>query len=479
MATLDNLITLYRNVHRLPAGGELPASATAQLTLMAQGIDIARNGQQAGDIWSYASAARWIQDSAKATTQVAVLSYAFLADTSLSTAGADYLVAANGANPHNLNSAHYAPFNTVNRYINFAVSLVKGGEAKDAFIQEYGASGTAFDTFSKAYFKLFGVHKTQTEALEMLSEEVPNGRGGTYTRGEFFAEVGGDGGNGLGMRAAMVGWLMAVAAQENKGPYSEAMRAYLADIGVDGQANAAKGFLALYGAGGRYAPGGVDDPGLPGERAKFEHDWNVDAVNQEPAHDTHVLASDGNDMISPILSDQGGLDAGRHIRTGGGNDMVRVDNGVMRGLIDTGTGNDMIMLERFDGRIITGSGHDTIDLGTFADMHLAGGKAVDIPVIEDFQKGFDLLIFPGFVGPGQKKDLAFVTTAAFDDALAAYAGGTAANSNTVFEWNGDTYVFHQNGVAGLDTGDGLIKLAGVTGLTVGKDGQNADILFAA
>lgn len=477
MATLDNLTTLYRNVHRLPANTELPASAAAQLTLMAQGIDIARNGQQAGDIWSYASAARWIQDSAKATTQVAVLSYAFLADTSLSTAGVDYLVAANGANPASLNSAYYAPFDTVNRYINFAVNLVKNGQAKAAFLQEYGASATAFDTFTKAYFKLFGVQKTQTEAFEMLNADVPDGRGGTYTRGEFFAEIGGDGGNGLGMRAAMVGWLMAVAAQENKGPYAEAMRAYLADIGVDGQATAQSAFLSHYGQDGDFAPGGANDPGLPGERAKFEHDWNVDAANHEPAHDTHVLASDGNDMVSPVISDQGGLDAGRHIRTAGGNDIVRVDNGYMRGLIDTGTGNDLIMVEKFDGRIVTGSGHDVIDLGAFAEMHLVNGKAMDIPVIEDFQKGFDLLTFPGFVGPGQKKQLAFVATATFDDALAAYAGGTAANSNTVFEWNGDTYVFHQNGVAGLDAGDGLIKLAGATGLSVGA--TNADILFAA
>ncbi|PZR30391.1 hypothetical protein, partial [Caulobacter segnis] len=71
-------------------------------------------------------------------------------------------------------------------------------------------------------------------------------------------------------------------------------------------------------------------------------------------------------------------------------------------------------------------------------------------------------------------------TATFDDALNAYASGTAAQSNTVFEWNGDTYVFHQNGVAGLDAGDGLIKLAGVTGLVVSNSNNVAgDIVFGA
>ncbi len=389
MATLDTLTSLYRNVHRLSAGAELPSSAKAQLTLMAQGIDIPRDGQTFGDLWSYASAVHWIQDSAKATTQVAVLSYAFLTDTSLSTAGVDYLVAANGANPNSLNSAYYASLNTENRYINFAVNLVKNGQAKDAFVQEYGANGSAADTFVKAYAKLFGVQKTQSEAQDILNQAVSNGHGGTYTRAEYFAEIGG---GGLGARAAMVGWLMASAAEEDKGPYAEAMRAYLTDLGADGQASAKSAFLPAYG---------------------------------------------------------------------------------------NGTGNDLIKLEKFDGLITTGGGHDVIEVGSFAGLHLSNGKVTDIAVIGDFEKGADVVRFTGATGPGQIEQLFFITTATFDDALAAYAGLTAAGANTVFEWNGDTYVFHQNGVTGVDAGDGLIKLAGVTGLTVGKAGQDADLLFAA
>jgi len=478
MATLNNLTTIYRNIHRLPAQVELPASASTQLTMMAQGIDAARGGM-VGDLWSYASAVQWIHDSAKATTEVAVMTYGFLADTTLGTAGLDYLVAANGPNPNNLNSAYYAKFDVTNRYINFAVNLAKAGEGRETFITTYGQNGTMYSTFQKAYLKLFGVERTYDEILTYLDAEVPNGRGGTYSRGEYFAELGGDGGNGIGTRAAMVGWLMAVAVQENKGPYAEAMHAYLADVGVDGKVSAVAAFLSLYGPGGDYAPGGGSDPGLPGETARFAHDWNVDVRQQGPADDTHVLATDGNDIIKPVIADQGGLDAGRYIRTGGGNDIVFVDNGQMRGHIDTGTGNDSIFVDRFDGRITTGAGYDNIDIGSFAGLHLSNGKATNIPVIEDFQKGFDLLEFAGVVGSGEKRQIAFVATATFDDALTAYAGLTAANSNTVFEWNGDTYLFHQNGVAGLDAGDGLIKLAGVTGLTVGKASEVADILFAA
>lgn len=479
MATLDNLITIYRNVHRIPAGVELTNAAQNQLSLMAGGIDAARNGQ-VGDLWSYGSAVRWIQDSAKATTQVAVMSYGFLADLPLSTTGIDYLVSATGANPNNLNSAYYAGFSLENRFINFAINLVKQGEACENFVQEYGLNGTTYATYQKAYFKLFGHEVPIDEVIWILAQEIPNGRGGSYTRGEYFVELGGDGGNGLGTRSAVVGWLMAEAVKGGQGPYVEATRSYLAGIAIDGKAPPISHFMSYYGPGGDEALGGGGDPGLPGESARFAHDWNVDAFRPNSGEETHILASDGNDVIKPVIVDgPGGLDAGRHIYTAGGNDVVYVDTGYMRGHIDTGTGNDSLFIERLDGRITTGSGYDNIDLGSFAELHQTNGRVSDIAVIDDFQKGFDLLTFPAFVGTGEKKAIQFVQPVTFDQALAAYSSATVANSNTVFEWDGDTYIYHQNGVAGVDAGDGLIKLAGVVGLTVGRFTDAVDIAFAA
>lgn len=204
MATLDNLTSIYRNVHRVPAGTDLPASATSQLSLMANAIDAARNGQM-GDGWSYASAVQWIMDGAKATTSVAVMAYAFIADLPLTTGGLDFLLSAKGGNPNNLNSAYYALFNLENRYINFAVNLAKTGEGRENFLETYGANGTMYSTFQKAYLKLFGIELSYGEILNYLEAEVSNGRGGSYSRGEYFAELGGDGGNGVGTRAAMVG----------------------------------------------------------------------------------------------------------------------------------------------------------------------------------------------------------------------------------------------------------------------------------
>lgn len=479
MATLANLISIYRNVHRVPANAELTADAAAQLNMMAGGIDAARNGMM-GDGWTYASAVQWIMDGAKATTAVAVMAYGFIVDLPLNTAGLDYLVSPTGGNSNNLNSAYYAKFDTTNRYINFAVNLAVNGEGRANFIAAYGENASPINTFQKAYRALFGVEKTLDEIIAIFSEPVPDGRGGTYGRFVYFETIGGDGSFGIGTRAAMVGWLMAEAMKSGQGPYADAVRAYLNEVAVTGKGVPFDHFYSIYGPGGDYALGGISDPGLPGESARFAHDWNVDAYNQAPDDNTHVLASDGNDLIKPIITDgPGGLDAGKHIRTAGGNDTVIVDNGVMRGHIDTGAGNDSVMIEGLDGRITTGSGYDSVDIGAFAGLHMTNGKVTDIAVIDDFQKGFDNLSFAGVVGPGQKKQIAFVATATFDDALAAYASATAANSNTVFEWNGDTYVFHQNGVAGLDSGDGLIRLAGVTGLTVGKVTDGGDILFAA
>lgn len=478
MTVQDHLVAAYRAVHRLPDAAPLPASAEAQITLMAQGVEAARAGE-AGFGWTYASAMQWVLDSARATTEVAALSYGFFADLTLGTAGLDYLVSAGGPNPNNLNSAYYQSFNIENRYINFAVNLVKHGEAKQTFLERYGAEATIHETLRKAWQALFGEDKPLGEIVDLLSDEVPDGRGGLYTRGEYFVELGGDGGNGLGTRAAAVGWLLAEAAKAGAGPYVSAVDAFLADLAFDGRTTSVEVFLSLYGPGGDLARGGPGDAGMGGESARFEHDWDVD-VARPAGSAVHALATDGNDTLSSAVSDIGGLDAGRRIFAGGGNDVVVSSNGTMSGHIDAGAGNDLVLVERFDGRITTGAGYDTVDIGSFAPLRLSGGEPVSAAWIDDFQKGQDLLIFPAVVGPGVKASLALVPEATLGQALAAYSAITGADQNTVFEWGGDTYIYHQNAHAGVDAGDGLVRLAGVTGLAVGNGAQaQGDILFGA
>ena len=45
----------------------------------------------------------------------------------------------------------------------------------------------------------------------------------------------------------------------------------------------------------------------------------------------------------------------------------------------------------------------------------------------------------------------------------------------MFEFGGDTYVYQQDATVGLNTGDGLIRLVGVTGLTTASGSGVGDI----
>ena len=230
VTTLDTLSALYRNVQRMAPSAALPSDAAAQLKIMADGIDAARDGQ-VGLGWTLNSALAQIIDTARATTSVASMTYGFITDTSLTAAGLTYLVSPTGGNPNNLNSDYYKGFSLENRYINFAVNLATVGEGKVDFAAEYG-DGSIFEAFVHAYQKLFGVTKTLQDAFDILDADVPDGRGGVFTRGEYFATIGHDGGNGIGTKAAMVGWLLAEAVKAGVGPYAVANQNYLRGVQV-------------------------------------------------------------------------------------------------------------------------------------------------------------------------------------------------------------------------------------------------------
>ncbi len=50
------------------------------------------------------------------------------------------------------------------------------------------------------------------------------------TRKDYFALYGGDGLEGLGTKAAMVGWLLTEAAKADEGFFARSNNAYLADL---------------------------------------------------------------------------------------------------------------------------------------------------------------------------------------------------------------------------------------------------------
>ncbi|MBO9543544.1 hypothetical protein [Caulobacter sp.] len=152
------------------------------------------------------------------TTSVATLAYEFFTGKVPSQAGLDYLVSPTGPNPNNLDSKYYQSFNLENRYINFSVNLGKLGEGKDAFAAKYGSLNFVEAT-REAYKTIFGAAPSDAKIHAMID-----------TRVDYFAAYGGDGPNGIGTKAAMVGWLLAEAVKADVGVMVKSNEAWLMDL---------------------------------------------------------------------------------------------------------------------------------------------------------------------------------------------------------------------------------------------------------
>lgn len=176
---------------------------------------------------TYDSAIAQVIKTADSTTSVAVMSYQFFTGKTPTTAGMDYLIAPDGPNANNLNSAYYQGFDYGNRYINFAMNLGKVGEGATAFAAGYGALNLTEAT-RKAYAAIFGLTPTDQKLHDLLDASFTLS-GQTMTRAEYFAYYGQDGLNGQGTKAAMVGWLLGEAAKADVGVYAKSLAAFYAD----------------------------------------------------------------------------------------------------------------------------------------------------------------------------------------------------------------------------------------------------------
>ena len=176
------------------------------------------------------SALTQIVQQARASSSVATLAYEYFTGKVPSAAGMDYLVSPTGPNTNNINGSYYQSFSLENRYINFAVNLGKVGEGAAAFTAAEGAK-TLFEATRDAYSKIFGAAPTDAKLHALLDPSfVLNGV--TMTRAEYFAYYGQDGANGIGTKAAMVGWLLAEAAKADVGSYAKSNDAFLIDVGL-------------------------------------------------------------------------------------------------------------------------------------------------------------------------------------------------------------------------------------------------------
>jgi hypothetical protein len=242
------LTAAFTNVLR---GAPNSAFATSPTILLADGSSVPNpmyqdaqtlptlaSEAQSGQI-TLAQALNTIEHYGDATTAVAGIAYQFFTGATPTSGGYDYLINS-AANPNNLNTAYYAKFNEENRYINFAVNLGKVGAGAASFEAAYGSLSLT-DAMTQAYTDLFGFAPAAGKITALLDASV----GPNETRADYFAFYGRDGLDGIGTKAAAVGWLMVEAAKADLGVYVAADDAFLAAL-ANGQGQYNINLLTTY-----------------------------------------------------------------------------------------------------------------------------------------------------------------------------------------------------------------------------------------
>ncbi|MET3666715.1 hypothetical protein [Caulobacter sp. 1776] len=130
-----------------------------------------------------------------------------------------------------------------------------------------------------------------------------------------------------------------------------------------------------------------------------------------------------------------------------------------------------------------GGGADTLSIyqdglsaPRFANLMIENGKATMFATVTDFAKSVDHVNL-GVEIPAVVTGLSAGSATTLEQALINVSSQVAANATAVFEYGGDTFIYHQDATVGVNTGDGLIRLVGVTGLTVGTGAGSADIHY--
>lgn len=359
MSTLQVLKTYYSDVMRVDFNA-IPSADAGLLANVAAQVD--------AGVLSLAAAGAQVERLGVSTTTVANLAYQFFTGVTPYASGLDYLVSPTGGNPNNLNAAYYQGFNLENRFINFAVNIAKLGEGQARFTAAYGGLSLS-DALIKAYTEIFGAAPSAAQASSLLNDQVPNGLGGTYARSQYFAFYGQDGANGVGTKAAMIGWLLAQAAKEDIGPYAKAEDAFLADLGPDGVAQFHTNLALAYGGAPAAGQAGVTINVAPGQ--------SVSPTASDP-----TLRSTAN---ADTVTIGAGLDAGQTVTTGDGDDKVTI-NGTVYGAIQIGNGNATVTLNGSLGYLPANAGAPpqagTISLGGGMDtLYLSGSLAVATSIV--------------------------------------------------------------------------------------------------
>lgn len=155
--------------------------------------------------------------------------------------------------------------------------------------------------------------------------------------------------------------------------------------------------------------------------------------------------------------------------------------------IKLGSGADKLFVQfsdQLNDTITLGGGKDAVTVSNtlsnldFSTVGTATSETINtFATITDFVKGEDTLKFSGLTALTPS----VVGSASLKAALDIAVTDTDAATGVYFEFQGSTYIFKDNAASGgttgsLSDGDGLIKLAGVTGLTVGAAGTGIDLI---
>jgi len=154
------------------------------------------------------------------TSMVALQAYQFFTGKTPTKMGMSYLIDS-ADNPNDLTDPYYAMFNTGNRFINFAVNLGHDGEGKVAFAQNYGA--LSFEAaVAKAYEAIIGRANAAADGID-----VDKAIAYLVSQKDYFLALGKD---DIGMKAAMVGFIMYAGVEFETGKYYDATVHYLGDM---------------------------------------------------------------------------------------------------------------------------------------------------------------------------------------------------------------------------------------------------------
>lgn len=135
-----------------------------------------------------------------------------------------------------------------------------------------------------------------------------------------------------------------------------------------------------------------------------------------------------------------------------GNDVFNVDFAAnFNAVVNLGTGTDLV----------------TVSDATNLDVN-SSGVAVGYAKINGFTADDTLdLTGLGTYVTSAALNASYIGNSTLEDYLADAAAALATGEFTVFTFGGSTYVFLEDATGGVNDGDGLIQLVGVTGLTVG------------